>query len=282
MKKLNLGCGSCFDFDWVNLDYIKSNENIIECDLNKGIPYNNNEIDIIYHSHLLEHFSKPNGIEFLRECYRVLKPGGIIRVVVPDLERIATEYLKNLRGALKGDPISIHNYNWIMLELYDQTVRNSSGGEMAEYLAREDIPNMDYVLSRIGDEGKGLHNNYLNHMKNNINKQKSLIQSLLKVIKRVNQIPRTFLKETLFKKEKELLRKEIKALNIGRFRLSGEIHQWMYDQYSLTELLKSVGFKEVKIVSAFSSSIPDWNKYQLDVKDGLVRKPDSLFLEALK
>ena len=79
-----------------------------------------------------------------------------------------------------------------------------------------------------------------------------------------------------------LTEQESKALKIGQFRLGGEIHQWMYDRYSLSELLSQVGFTEIKVCSAFESEIQTWETYQLDVINGEVRKPDSLFMEARK
>lgn len=79
-----------------------------------------------------------------------------------------------------------------------------------------------------------------------------------------------------------LLKEDIKALSIGQFRLGGEIHQWMYDRYSLSELLKRHGFKSPKVCKFNESGIIDWNSFGLDAVDGKVRKPDSLFMEAVK
>lgn len=69
---------------------------------------------------------------------------------------------------------------------------------------------------------------------------------------------------------------------VGKFRKEGEVHQWMYDKYSLKLLLNDVGFKDVKVRTAFDSYISNWNDYNLDGKDGKIFKPDSLFIEALK
>ncbi len=74
----------------------------------------------------------------------------------------------------------------------------------------------------------------------------------------------------------------MKALNIGRFRLGGEIHQWMYDRYSLGQLLAKNGFVDIKVVNADESNIPNWNSFGLDIIGDKVRKPDSLFIEARK
>lgn len=61
----------------------------------KGLPYDDRSVDYIYTSHLLEHLTKKQAIRLLRECYRVLKPDGIIRIVVPDLKLLAEKYLQN-------------------------------------------------------------------------------------------------------------------------------------------------------------------------------------------
>jgi hypothetical protein len=70
---------------------------------------------------------------------------------------------------------------------------------------------------------------------------------------------------------------------IAKFRESGEIHQWMYDRFSLSRLLRQAGFAEDRVCAAGQSGIPNFNSYGLDLTaDGAVRKPDSLFMEAAK
>ena len=82
---------------------------------------------------------------------------------------------------------------------------------------------------------------------------------------------------------KLILGKEYRTLQIGRFRQSGEIHQWMYDHYSLSVLLKKCNLTDVIQRSATESYIPDWTRFNLDTEmDGTVYKPDSLFMEAIK
>jgi predicted SAM-dependent methyltransferase len=61
-------------------------------DLRLGIPAEADTLDAVYHSHLLEHLSYFEGLEFLQKCHTALKPGGIHRVVVPDLEAFAKAY----------------------------------------------------------------------------------------------------------------------------------------------------------------------------------------------
>jgi predicted SAM-dependent methyltransferase len=155
MNYLNLGCGTRFHTLWSNVDFISTSKGVIAHDLRKGIPFQDSYFDVVYHSHLLEHFPKKAALQFILECHRVLKPGGVIRVAVPDLERIASLYLQALEKASSGDEYWKHNYDWIMLEMYDQTVREYPGGEMGKYLEQETISNKQFIIDRIGIEGKG-------------------------------------------------------------------------------------------------------------------------------
>lgn len=61
-------------------------DNIIVHNLAKGIPFPDGSVDVVYHSHLLEHLDRDVAERFLREVQRVLRLGGIQRIVVPDLE----------------------------------------------------------------------------------------------------------------------------------------------------------------------------------------------------
>jgi hypothetical protein len=56
----------------------------------------------------------------------------------------------------------------------------------------------------------------------------------------------------------------------------------MYDRYSLRRLLEQAGFIDVRICRADESRIPDFNSYNLDIVEGKVRKPVSLFMEGIK
>lgn len=282
MKLVNLGCGQKYHKDWINIDFVSNSGDVIQHNLLDGIPINDNEVDLVYHSHVLEHFSKEQSVYFIKECYRILKVNGIIRIAVPDLETIVKEYLNNLQLAMEGDVEAKHNYEWIKLELFDQMVRNESGGDMKNYLYQPIVKNEAYVYKRIGSEGEIIRESFLNkkvlvqHLKKNVKPKVSILKSFLRKVKSV------ITKVRVWGTKSSLTEQESKALKIGQFRLGGEIHQWMYDRYSLTELLSYVGFREIKVCSAFESEIQNWGTYQLDVINGEIRKPDSLFVEAKK
>src|ERR1017187_8522768 len=98
MRGLNLGCGDRLHPDWTNVDIVASGPGVRRCDLVAGIPFAAETFDVVYHSHLLEHLPKQIAPPFLRDCCRVLKRGGVVRVVVPDFEQIARTYLDALEG----------------------------------------------------------------------------------------------------------------------------------------------------------------------------------------
>jgi predicted SAM-dependent methyltransferase len=64
----------------------------IHHDLVTGIPFDDGSVDFVYSSHFLEHLTKADGDRLLAESYRVLRPGGTVRVAVPDLEIAVSMY----------------------------------------------------------------------------------------------------------------------------------------------------------------------------------------------
>ena len=66
--------------------------NVRWADASKKIPLADHSVAVLYSSHMLEHLDRYQAKRFLVEAYRVLRPGGILRLVVPDLERLAKRY----------------------------------------------------------------------------------------------------------------------------------------------------------------------------------------------
>jgi len=149
---LNVGCGRRFHSAWTNIDLESYAPEVAQHDITKGLPFAKDHFDVVYHSHVLEHLHPRDGEKLLDECFRVLRPGGVLRIVGPNLEQIATLYLKYHRQAWAGEQGAAINYRWMKLELLDQLVRTHSGGSMGQYMAGEEIRNSGFVRSRVGDE----------------------------------------------------------------------------------------------------------------------------------
>lgn len=247
-RLLNLGCGQTFHEDWVNVDFRPQPPRVVGYDLSLGVPFPDDLFDVVYHSHIIEHFPRATAAAFLLECWRVLRPGGILRLAAPDLEGAARAYLQALEAARLGEPEADARHEWMTVELVDQLARHHSGGEMLEFWRRDPVPALDFVLERMGAQAR---------------------ESILALRQAPKPAPRQDA--------------DISPQEVGRFRLSGECHQWMYDSHSLGRLLVAAGFEAVRPVAASESDIPDFGRYHLDVEaDGGVRKPDSFFLEARK
>ena len=242
---LNLGCGTKYHRDWINID-TRGNCDVIPWNLTKGLPIPDASVDVIYSSHVIEHFTPDDARKHLQECHRILKPRGIIRLVAPDLEKIARTYLTCLEDALRKEEGASARYNWIMLEFLDQMVRHTSGGQMLAYWSQPKIPAEDFIVSQVGVE-------YLRY-RSHIAEQNSTPQP-----------------------------SSHDPLSVGLFRLCGEVHQWMYDRYSLSRLLRETGFSKVTQVTSTQSSILDFQSYNLDTEaDGSIYKPDSLYIEGMR
>ena len=277
MDCLNLGCGYRFHPAWTNVNFSSTGENVIVHNLIQGIPYPDASFDVVYHSHLLEHLPKTAVEPFLKECYRILRPQGVMRVVVPDLEQIVRAYLTALEQASSGSEEWAANYEWILLEFFDQMVRFRHGGEMKAYLSREEIPHEEFILKRCGIQAKK-DIEQARQKRLNSDQRSEFKKRLKHLFKQID----LFLIESQTPWLKPLS-KLYNALQIGYFRQSGEIHQWMYDRYSLSVLLEKCSFADIVRREATESYVADWARFNLDTEpNGIIYKPDSLFMEGIK
>lgn len=93
--KLHIGCGARnFGLDWEHID---SGDYPHARQLNiKELPYIDNSADLIYASHVLEYFDREEAEIVLKEWMRVLKPGGVLRLAVPDFQAMTKLYLEEM------------------------------------------------------------------------------------------------------------------------------------------------------------------------------------------
>jgi SAM-dependent methyltransferase len=269
---LNLGCGTDPHPAFVNVDIV-AGPGIIAHDLRLGIPFPDATYDLVYHSTMLSHLRPADAFSLTRECYRVLKPEGVLRVVTEDLEQMCQTYLQKLAGAYAGDDEAAKEYEWMILELYDQATREQSGGGMVSYLRREIRASDAFIYSRVGEQGRSMVS-AARSRKNQAPPVRTLRSSLSALKAQV--------RKRLFTKLLGPLGPQ--AIEVGSFRLtSGQVSYRMYDRYSLKQLFLSAGFSQVTLTTAGESGLPSWATVNLDLSpEGLPARPHALIMEGTR
>jgi SAM-dependent methyltransferase len=233
----------------------------------RGLNFPDDSFDVVYSAQFIEHLTYPEAVKVMTEVRRILKPGGVLRLVTPDLEELTHEYLNHLT-TLKEEAASdvIKKYEWIRLEIFDQIVRDSSGGEMVDFIEDCDDKTRKYVAERIGYTFTTIADHDAA-----LSKQAS-IPKLLSRIKKLLKF--------LVRKLSSVMRSRVNK--IGRFRQCGEVHRYLHDFFSLSRVLRSAGFSKIVRTSPTESAIPDWNSYELDRVKGQIDGPHCLYVEATK
>jgi predicted SAM-dependent methyltransferase len=89
--RLHLGCGWSHIDGWVNIDLFLTRADVV-WDLRHGIPLQDDSVEAIFHEHLMEHLPLRAGFDLARASLRVLRPGGILRIGVPDAGACVASY----------------------------------------------------------------------------------------------------------------------------------------------------------------------------------------------
>lgn len=252
----NIGRGGTFHPAWDNFDLVPSATAVRPLDLAGDISLPDNCDQAVYSSHVLEHLPRNLAPRTCGEFHRILKKGGIVRLVVPDLESIAPNYLLALQAASQGDLQATARHEWMTLEMLDQMARSTSGGFMGRMWWSRPLVVRDFIIERLGQEAS----------------------------KQLEDIDRAITAgQTPLRPDKVYHTKGVTEKDELNFRRTGEIHRWMYDRISLGRLLADVGFRDIRVCGPVESRIANFADYHLDTDvEGKVRKPDSLFMEAVK
>jgi len=154
MKKLHLGSGSHALPGWDNLD-MKASSGIIRCDLTKPLPYPDSSVSYIFSEHFIEHLDEVDGFNLLKQCYRVMVPGGRVRIACPDLRQYVEAYLNwNPTPQEKKNFSSGANYlNYAMLGEAKKGINYLSGIRQSTdhgHLYYYDEPELAAKLQRAG------------------------------------------------------------------------------------------------------------------------------------
>jgi len=267
MRYINLACGNIYirSDDWENCDFAPESKHIRRVNLLNKFPYDDNKFDLIYSSHYVEHIPKLNIDFFLRECLRILAPGGLLRLVLPDFESIAREYLRNI------DTGSFKKAEFNIVEMIDQCVRTKPGGELNDWyrIASNDEELRNYISARTGKDFSkkiDLNFNMLKRWKKfTFRKFKQYLEQKM-VFALINLFPAWF-----------------KTFHLSKTS-TGEKHLWMYDFHSLSKVLYSIGFRDIVQLTATESTFHEFPIFPLDVdQEGKSRKgSESMYIEARK
>jgi len=121
--------------------------------LQKGVPLLDDSADVVYCSHFLEHLNKDDGRHFLAECFRVLKPGGLFRVVVPDLDFAMAMYQEGKVEEMQGLffytsdnwDFTAHKYNYNFTYLQNILAKIGFTNIVKLSYRQGECPSIDYL-----------------------------------------------------------------------------------------------------------------------------------------
>jgi predicted SAM-dependent methyltransferase len=143
MIKINMGCGwRNFGEDWIHIDggnYSHLDFN----DITKLQQFEDNSVDLIYSSHVIEYFDREEVIDVLDEWKRILKKDGILRIAVPDFRSIANLYVNGkyplekflgpLYGKMKMSNQTIYHKTTYDFESLEKVLSLSGFSEIKKY-----------------------------------------------------------------------------------------------------------------------------------------------------
>lgn len=119
--KLHLGCGTKRIEGYVNIDcrFLPNVDEIQNIELLRT--YKPDSVDVIYASHVLEHFGRWKYKHVLQRWYEILKPNGVLRLAVPNFASICEHYNKNknlseIMGLLYGGQDYTENFHYITFD----------------------------------------------------------------------------------------------------------------------------------------------------------------------
>ena len=98
-NKLHFGSGTDIKPNFINIDFNSRADILLDARTRLNIP--NNSIEYIYSSHFVEHLRHDELVTHFKECYRILEPGGVLRLGVPDFPKVFKSYCTNNKDWLE-------------------------------------------------------------------------------------------------------------------------------------------------------------------------------------
>jgi predicted SAM-dependent methyltransferase len=208
--------------------------------------------DAVYSYHVFEHLTPSQGARCAGQIFNVLKPGGIFRISVPDLEMACVDYLDTLRAAVENPtPQNVVRYGWAVMAIFEQMVRDRTGGLMLERIDRGEY-----------DDGQLRH--MFGDMLRPLVERRGSVGSLAGRHHQRSSAARMVLRKIRRGARTILGKAPAGGSNRLDPRVTKEAVQWMYDRLSLRLLLDEAGFQDIQQLDHVSSNIPQWSRYDFD------------------
>ena len=253
---------SAFLKEWTNLKFsllpYPRGRPIRHYDIRRPLPFADDTFDAVYALHIIEHLTPEEASKFVAEVFRVLRPGGILRISTPDLESAVRAYLERLDQCTRQrTEQDIVKYDWAVLELLDQMVRDKSGGLMMETVKRGHY-DAQYAHERYGDVFDEF---YRPPSPEHTEPRKTLWERIGS--KSPRDLPRT-----IYWKINDVVFAWLQSWKSNQLdgdpRKMKESNLWTYDRLSVRLLLEAHGFKKFSVKSHAESDIIGWERYDFD------------------
>jgi|SRR6516225_2690615 predicted SAM-dependent methyltransferase len=144
---LNLGSGGKGQSGWINIELIKHRDTTLCLDIRRPLPFADNSVIRILAEHVVEHIDFRHDLPIaLSDWHRVLRPGGIVRIVVPDARRFLEAYVS-------GDSTLWRSLGWYPLpdDIYSPMhAINHIFHQSGEHLFAYDFETLAIALNRVG------------------------------------------------------------------------------------------------------------------------------------
>jgi SAM-dependent methyltransferase len=137
VRRLHWGCGHVTPSDWINSDILAGPGVDITCDILDGLPLEDNSIDYASSQHALTDLKIHDQVRALAELRRVLKPGGTLRLALPDLDLAIAAYQSGQRDHFLVWEWETISGNFITHILWYNCTRTLFTYEFAEELLRK-------------------------------------------------------------------------------------------------------------------------------------------------
>lgn len=146
LLKINLGSGHWKLEGWVNVDIDPDSEPDVLADLSGPLPFDDGVAGFMHTEDFIDQLDLTGARRFLLECHRILAPGGVIRILTPDVEQLARMYLET-----PGELLALWRENVpIALELNTAAEVLNLGMRFAGHTFLYDEPTLSKLLQECG------------------------------------------------------------------------------------------------------------------------------------